>query len=69
MVAIGQDDVLGYCNLSMEQDKLKEKCKTLERENFATEKELDELRQRLSLLTLSRKRWSDTILCQLWLLR
>lgn len=50
MVAIGQDDVLGYCNLSMEQDKLKEKCKTLERENFATEKELDELRTKVELV-------------------
>lgn len=42
-VASIQDDVLGYGDLVREQDQLKEKCKTLKRENSTTEKGLVEL--------------------------
>lgn len=44
MVASGQDDVLGSGDLFKERDELKEKCETLERENYEAEKKLGELR-------------------------
>ncbi|CAI8593863.1 unnamed protein product [Vicia faba] len=43
MVAVGQDDVLGYGDFSKEQDELKEKCEALECSNFKAKKELAEL--------------------------
>lgn len=44
MVVTEQKVVLGSNNLDREQDKLKEKCETIEREDSTTEKELAELR-------------------------
>lgn len=43
IVATGQDDVLGSGDLSKEQGELKEKCETLEQQNYAAGNELAEL--------------------------
>lgn len=44
MVSVYQDDVLGSSDLVKERDNVKEKCKTLERENSMAEKEFLEPR-------------------------
>lgn len=46
MATIGQDDVIGYGDLSRERDELKDKCEALEHGNAEVEKELVELRRR-----------------------
>lgn len=42
IVVVSQGDVLGYVNLSREQDEPREMCEAIERETSDAEKELDD---------------------------
>lgn len=43
IVVVDQDDVLGFSEISREQDDLGERCEVLEQQNYDAEKELSEL--------------------------